>query len=166
MAPGHVNEVTLGGHNARTVFSLDWGATGLIATGDGEDCITLFGCGDPDAAQLLLRRQEEASAAAAGQAADAGGEARTEGSAGAADAGAAMEVEAGAGPGAEAVGVAEGAGGLLSEAGGGAWGVWARVVGAHGGDINCVRWSPTQSRLLASCSDDGLIKLWWLQPGR
>lgn len=31
---------------------------------------------------------------------------------------------------------------------------------AHQQDVNCVAWSPAQAGLLASCSDDGDIKLW------
>lgn len=31
---------------------------------------------------------------------------------------------------------------------------------SHSQDVNCVRWNPKTPRLLASCSDDGEIKLW------
>ena len=31
---------------------------------------------------------------------------------------------------------------------------------AHSQDVNCVDWNPTQKGLLASCSDDGTIKIW------
>lgn len=31
---------------------------------------------------------------------------------------------------------------------------------AHSQDCNCVDWNPTRAGLLASCSDDGSIKLW------
>ena len=31
---------------------------------------------------------------------------------------------------------------------------------AHTQDCNCVEWHPTQSNILASCSDDGTIKIW------
>jgi WD40 repeat protein len=31
---------------------------------------------------------------------------------------------------------------------------------AHDQDCNCVDWNPTKPSLLASCSDDGTIKLW------
>lgn len=34
------------------------------------------------------------------------------------------------------------------------------VEPAHGQDVNCVAWSPVVAGLLASCSDDGEIKLW------
>ena len=33
-------------------------------------------------------------------------------------------------------------------------------VKAHGQDVNSVSWSPKEENLLASCSDDGLVKLW------
>ena len=31
---------------------------------------------------------------------------------------------------------------------------------AHSQDCNCVDWHPTQANILASCSDDGVIKIW------
>ena len=31
---------------------------------------------------------------------------------------------------------------------------------AHTQDINCVSWNPIRANLLASCSDDGTIKIW------
>lgn len=37
-----------------------------------------------------------------------------------------------------------------------------RVKGAHSEDVNCVAWNPKEEGLLASCSDDGKIKLWKL----
>ncbi|EFJ45841.1 hypothetical protein VOLCADRAFT_63171 [Volvox carteri f. nagariensis] len=87
--------VTLSGHHTRTIFSLDWGSHGLIATGRG---------------------------------------------------GGGWGVEGGCYGGAQE-----------------SWGLWVRVEGAHDGDVNCVRWHPVEPRLLASCSDDGLVRLWWLK---
>ncbi len=31
---------------------------------------------------------------------------------------------------------------------------------AHTQDVNCVDWNPVHSDLLASCSDDGSVKIW------
>lgn len=31
---------------------------------------------------------------------------------------------------------------------------------AHTSDVNCVDWNPTERNLLASCGDDGTVKLW------
>ena len=31
---------------------------------------------------------------------------------------------------------------------------------AHSNDINCVAFCPSDNSILASCSDDGLIKIW------
>ena len=31
---------------------------------------------------------------------------------------------------------------------------------AHSQDVNCVAWNPRRAGLLASCSDDGDVKLW------
>ena len=35
---------------------------------------------------------------------------------------------------------------------------------AHGQDVNCVSWNPSDPGLLASCSDDGAIKIWRFHP--
>jgi WD40 repeat protein len=40
---------------------------------------------------------------------------------------------------------------------------WERlcaVENAHEADVNCVSWHPLQPNLLASCGDDGVVKLW------
>lgn len=34
------------------------------------------------------------------------------------------------------------------------------VQKAHDGDVNCVKWHPTDGRLFASAGDDGLVKIW------
>ena len=34
---------------------------------------------------------------------------------------------------------------------------------AHTQDVNCVAWNPKQVGLLASCSDDGEVKIWQLE---
>ena len=31
---------------------------------------------------------------------------------------------------------------------------------AHTQDCNCVDWNPTQPNMLATCSDDGSVKIW------
>lgn len=31
---------------------------------------------------------------------------------------------------------------------------------AHGGDINCITWNPAHPNLLASCGDDGIVRIW------
>lgn len=38
------------------------------------------------------------------------------------------------------------------------------LTSAHDTDVNCVRWNPQDSRLLASASDDGSVKLFYLPP--
>ncbi|KAI0238056.1 putative cytosolic iron-sulfur protein assembly protein Ciao1 [Lamellibrachia satsuma] len=35
-----------------------------------------------------------------------------------------------------------------------------KVTRAHTQDVNCVSWNPTREGLLASCSDDGQVKVW------
>lgn len=41
--------------------------------------------------------------------------------------------------------------------------VVTRVSPAYDSDVNCVEWNPSVSNTLASCSDDGTIKIWTLQ---
>ena len=38
--------------------------------------------------------------------------------------------------------------------------VVVELTKAHDTDINCVSWNPKTPNILASCSDDGLIKIW------
>ena len=42
------------------------------------------------------------------------------------------------------------------------WYQVAAVDQAHSQDVNCVRWNPKVTSLLASCGDDGLVKIWRL----
>lgn len=37
-----------------------------------------------------------------------------------------------------------------------------KQTNAHTQDCNCVDWNPAEPNLLASCSDDGTIKIWTL----
>lgn len=46
---------------------------------------------------------------------------------------------------------------------GGAEKTWREVgaaAKAHADDVNCVAWHPTKPSLLASCADDGSVKIW------
>lgn len=40
-----------------------------------------------------------------------------------------------------------------------------RIESAHESDVNCVRWNPhsSKSQYLASCGDDGVVKIWMLK---
>ncbi|GIM07581.1 hypothetical protein Vretimale_11666 [Volvox reticuliferus] len=173
---------TLSGYHGRTIFSLDWGPTGLIASGDGEDCICVFGQGDPEMARVVLRAsEEEARQGPAGTntssvSCDGGDERR--GGGGGSGGGDTTEVDPDDGSGASGpdadAGVSalrddgkerlgKGSTGLRPGQEGQPWGLWTRVQSAHDADVNCVRWNPAHPRLLASCSDDRLVKLWWLR---
>ena len=39
------------------------------------------------------------------------------------------------------------------------------VPNAHTQDVNSISWNPKELGLLASCSDDGLVKIWTLKEG-
>lgn len=39
----------------------------------------------------------------------------------------------------------------------------AHIFEAHSQDINSVQWNPVVKGVLASCSDDGLVKLWKME---
>ena len=40
------------------------------------------------------------------------------------------------------------------------WREVGAVVSAHDDDVNCVAWHPNDRHTLASCSDDGTVKVW------
>ena len=40
------------------------------------------------------------------------------------------------------------------------WREVGAVVSAHDDDVNCVAWHPVERHTLASCSDDGTVKVW------
>lgn len=40
------------------------------------------------------------------------------------------------------------------------WEVTASVPRAHSGDVNHVTWSPVDAGVLASCGDDGIVRIW------
>ena len=42
----------------------------------------------------------------------------------------------------------------------------ARKAGAHSGDVNCVSWHPSRPDILASCGDDGAVKIWRVASAR
>ena len=44
--------------------------------------------------------------------------------------------------------------------GGSAWREVGAAARAHADDVNCVAWHPTKPSLLASCADDGSVKIW------
>eukprot|EP01053_Blabericola_migrator_P009552 Blabericola_migrator_1__9551@NODE_51_length_16309_cov_78_132619_g47_i0_p4_GENE_NODE_51_length_16309_cov_78_132619_g47_i0NODE_51_length_16309_cov_78_132619_g47_i0_p4_ORF_typecomplete_len378_score60_70WD40/PF00400_32/1_5e03WD40/PF00400_32/92WD40/PF00400_32/0_0062WD40/PF00400_32/1_1e06WD40/PF00400_32/2_6e10WD40/PF00400_32/0_9WD40/PF00400_32/1_8e07ANAPC4_WD40/PF12894_7/0_72ANAPC4_WD40/PF12894_7/2_5e05ANAPC4_WD40/PF12894_7/4_1e05ANAPC4_WD40/PF12894_7/0_12ANAPC4_WD40/PF12894_7/2_8e05Ge1_WD40/PF16529_5 len=43
---------------------------------------------------------------------------------------------------------------------GGVWTHASTIQQAHCGDVNCVQWAPTQSTHLASCGEDGELRIW------
>ena len=49
-------------------------------------------------------------------------------------------------------------------AGGNEWREVGAAAKAHADDVNCVAWHPTKPNLLASCSDDGSVKIWNVAP--
>lgn len=40
------------------------------------------------------------------------------------------------------------------------WEIVCSQPRAHTGDVNCVSWCPTHAKMLASCGDDGLVRIW------
>ncbi|GIL68619.1 hypothetical protein Vafri_21871 [Volvox africanus] len=186
---------TLSGYHQRTIFSLDWGPTGLIASGDGEDCICVFGQGDPELARVALRASEEEerqvpdATTTTTVSCDGGaersvvhqqqqGEVELNDQDMGGGAGDTTDVDPDSGDRVNCPGADAGVSGLRDDGKerlakrlnglslvqvGQPWGLWTRMVGAHDADVNCVRWNPAHPRLLASCSDDRLVKLWRLR---
>lgn len=46
------------------------------------------------------------------------------------------------------------------------WQVVSLVERAHSGDVNCVAWGRQDRNLLASCGDDGVIRIWSFEKGQ
>lgn len=130
---------TLSGHHSRTIYSVDWSAEGLLATGDGSNAIKVFG--QPDCLE----------AAAAPPPPPSGADTPTE---------TAAEDHTGMHNGLSAPNPQEQQDTAATP--GAAWEQLCSAGAAHTADVNCVRWHPTDPTLLASASDDGVIKLWRL----
>ena len=117
------------GCHERTVFSVDWSAGGLIATGSGDNAIRVF--------------QEPSTVGSADYAADDSSSRASHATTG---------LRTGAAANGHVNGVASAPEvEMLAE----------RVL-AHDGDVNCVRWHPLDSTLLASAGDDGTVRIWRL----
>ncbi len=133
----------------------------FVAAGDGDDCIKVFGQGDPDlVAALLAAPPTPPPAAQAGAAAmdvDGGGGGGT--ARGAAQAGAATVPGGGEEAGVQQQGQGAGCGAVAV-----AWSLWCDRPKAHSADVNCLRWHPSDPWLLASCGDDAMVRLWRVRP--
>ena len=131
---------TLSGYHSRTVFTVDWSNSGLIASGCADNAIRIFGEAAPGGAAAM----DEAAAAAAADAVAAEPGLR----------GIFMQQagEQGAG---------EGGGG---GAPGGSFSLLCTREQAHPLDVNCVRWHPSDATLLASAGDDCCVRLWRWRP--
>lgn len=42
----------------------------------------------------------------------------------------------------------------------------AKMNRAHSGDVNCVSWKPDSKEILATCGDDGLVRIWRFTEGK
>ena len=113
------------GCHERTVFSVDWSAGGLIATGCGDNAIRVF--------------QEPSTARSAGGDSDHCSSSHE-----------------------TAVSRTAAANGMSAIVSAPAIELLAERALAHDGDVNCVRWHPLDSTLLASAGDDGTVRLWRL----
>ena len=116
------------GCHERTVFSVDWSGSNLIATGSGDNAIRIF--------------QEPSEAGSQVRGMDANGSAAFHG--------------------VTPLHTAAGNGSINGLQPSPAVELLAERLRAHDGDVNCVRWHPLDSTLLASAGDDGTVRLWRL----
>ncbi|KAF6258113.1 WD40-repeat-containing domain protein [Scenedesmus sp. NREL 46B-D3] len=152
----------ISGHHSRCIFTLDWSGQGLIATGDGANCIKLFG--QPDLLEAAAAAAEAAAGAASSS--NAADSSSSNVHRQAADTAAAPGTPELAGeqetPEEQLTGGPQGSTAAAAAAGNAesAWECLCSVQQSHNADVNCVRWHPSQQGLLASAGDDGVVKLW------
>lgn len=156
--------------HSRTIFSVDWGRDGggsvggFVASAGADDAIVIY----------AARAEDESEAVAAAAAATTGHHHQHAAGHGCCGSGGEGGMSASSSSG--------GGGGIVKEAAEGCCGggcsstappslapppyPFIPIVAlgaAHAADVNCVRWHPTVPGLLASASDDGLVKLWLLE---
>lgn len=113
------------------IYSVDWNKTnGLIATGGGDDSIRILRPADPMGAKHDSEK-ENLSASASVSSGQPGRPGET--------------LQSG-----EIVMPVSSEGCVIM----------ATEMRAHSGDVNRVAWHPTESSVLASCGDDGLVRIW------
>jgi WD40 repeat protein len=167
-------EQTLTGHHSRTVFSVDWSAADVIASGAGDNSICIYALQQPEqqqeaeagggstsgnaavspASNHVSVHPDSTASAAVGAAANGTAAAPTSDSHqyGTATQEAASEPKQQQAQQQQAQQGAQLSFQLLTQR-----------TDAHAADVNCVRWAPMDHSLLASASDDHQIKLWQLR---
>lgn len=149
-------EETLSGHHQRTVFSVDWSAGDVIASGAGDNSICVFRPSPTEADSAAVNSSSRGASAISAVSPDDGSAAK-----GSADAGAAAAAYGQTSPAAAAGSIA--AQHQQLQQGRQSYQLLARRAEAHAADVNCVRWHPVDHSLLASAGDDNEVKLWRLR---
>jgi WD40 repeat protein len=118
----------------RCIYTVDWSRDGLLASGGADDAICIFG--------------KPTAVAAAASAADA------------ASSGASAAAAFSAAPTSGTVAAPVASVSSSSSSPPADLALLHTQLGAHSGDVNCVRWNPTTPDMLVSVGDDHVVKIW------
>lgn len=154
----------LSGFHKGTIYAVDWAPeSNLIATCGSDDCIRILRCLDSSSPSDTLEQNEcdeHPSSVCSSTSVDAGPQRSSRSSDAISEKVNNCDMSAGQ---CKDISDTKSASSVPSFKGRRRDQAWAQDVvvhRAHSGDVNCVAWNPVDESMLASCGDDGLIRIW------